>query len=75
MDEPVTEREWIRQALHDLSQPLTALECRLYLGSMPNESDREHDLRETIRDALTECHRLMDGVRSMQDRLHESIDS
>ena len=26
--------DWIREALHDLCQPLTALECRLYLGTM-----------------------------------------
>ena len=60
----------MREALHDLSQPLTAMECRLYLGTM-DPADTAEQLRETIREALAECERLMLRVRAMQARLHE----
>jgi hypothetical protein len=60
------------QALHDLSQPLTAMECRLYLGMMSSGGEPEAaELVETIRESLAECERLMVRVRSMQDRLRE----
>ena len=58
--------EWMREALHDLCQPLTALECRLFLGL--REPDEE-SVREAMRDAMTQCERLIDGVRGMQVRL------
>ena len=65
----------MRRALHDLSQPLTALECRLYLGTMPAQPGREPqatELQDTIREALIECERLIASVRSMQDRLSQA---
>jgi hypothetical protein len=66
-------RKWMRVALHDLCQPLTALECCLYVGTMDidGEPPAEDDLRETIRAALVECERMMSRVRAMQERLHE----
>lgn len=66
-------RKWMRVALHDLCQPLTALECCLYVGTMDIDGERpaEDDLHETIRAALVECQRMMSRVRAMQERLHE----
>ena len=66
-----SDREWMRQALHDLSQPLTAMECRLYLGVMSGEPEAA-ELVETIRESLVECERLMARVRAMQDHLNET---
>jgi hypothetical protein len=67
------QRRWMREALHDLCQPLTALECCLYIGTMENQGEppTEADMRATIAAALTECERLMARVRAMQERLHE----
>ena len=63
---PEDEQEWMRIALHDLCQPLTALECRLYLGlGEPNEPA----LRLAMQEAMMQCERLIDGVRGMQIRL------
>lgn len=63
----------MRVALHDLSQPLTALECGLYLGSMgvdgtPNVDAAE--MRTSIEEALRQCERMMTQVRAMQDHLN-----
>ncbi len=64
---------WMRVALHDLCQPLTALECCLYVSTMDIDGERPNveDLREAIRAALVECERMMSRVRVMQEKLHE----
>ncbi len=68
----VTDRQWMVQALHDLSQPLTAMECRLYLGIMSSDGPGDAvELTATVRESLVECERLMARVRSMQERLLE----
>jgi len=77
----ITEKkDWMRVALHDLCQPLTALECRLYLATLETEDLAEphslaspelRSLRETVRDALLECERMMELVRGMQERLNQ----
>jgi hypothetical protein len=51
------------KGLHDLSQPLTTLQCRLYLGSM------DENPTETIRQALEDCESLMARVHALQNRL------
>ena len=65
--------EWMRKALHDLCQPLTALDCLLCLNSMPglNTSDDPDSaaLQRTIGDAMVQCSRMMEVVRSMQSRI------
>ena len=58
--------EWLRDALHDLCQPLTALECRLFLGL---SQQGEAEMRTAIKEAMVQCERLIDGVRGMQIRL------
>lgn len=56
----------MRDALHDLCQPLTALECRLFLGL---QGSGEDEMRLAIKEAMLQCERLIDGVRGMQVRL------
>ena len=68
------ERAWLRGALHDLCQPLTALECRLYLGRMGVDgtpSEKIAELRVSMDEALRQCERMMTKVRAMQDHLNE----
>ena len=60
------EMEWVRGALHDLCQPLTALECRLFLGLLDGS---EAELRVSVKEARVQCERLIAGVRGMQARL------
>ena len=70
---PVSDRQWMRQALHDLSQPLTAMECRLYVGMLSSDGEPDPaELIATIRESLVECERLMAFVRSMQEHLGDS---
>jgi len=58
--------EELEKELHDLCQPLTALQCRLELGQM---SADEQSLMETVEGALIETERLFQGVESMRARL------
>ncbi len=58
---------YMRKALHDLCQPLTALECRLYLSH--SGCDDSSELKEAIAEGLQQCERMMAQVRAMQERL------
>ncbi len=63
---------WLRQALHDVCQPLTALECMLYVGTMSPDGIRaptSEELLATVQEALAQCERATRGVRAIQDRL------
>lgn len=69
-DQTVRGTPWFEKALHDLCQPLTALECGLYLSSLNLQKDptlQVAELRETIRHALVQCDRMIKSVRVMQD--------
>jgi hypothetical protein len=69
----VSEMQWIRQELHDLAQPLTALECGLYLGTMSPDgvrAPRAEELLESILAALTQCERITARIRGIQDRMN-----
>ena len=52
--------------LHDLCQPLTALQCQLEVGRMLG-----HDtaLKEAVEGALHETQRMFDIVARIRDRL------
>ena len=68
---------WMRKALHDLCQPLTALECGLFLGTMSPDgvrAPRAEELVETILQALEQCELLTGQVRAMQDRLQDGTE-
>ncbi len=54
------------KGLHDLSQPLTTLQCRLFLGTM---DETAASMSETIRQALDDCEELMTRVHALQFRL------
>ena len=67
--------DWMRRALHDLSQPLTALECGLYLGTMSPDGTRastHEELLKTILEALVQAERVISQVRAMQERLNDN---
>jgi signal transduction histidine kinase len=54
--------------LHDLCQPLTALQCRLELGRMLGHAGA---LEESIDGALEETRRMFEVVAQMRQRLLE----
>ncbi len=63
---------WMGDALHDLCQPLTALECGLALGTMSPDGVRAptaEELMMTINEALVQCARLSMGLRGIQERM------
>jgi hypothetical protein len=63
---------WMRKALHDLCQPLTALECQLYLAMLDMESEGQRGVaqqRATIEFGMHECSRMMAVIRTMQERM------
>ena len=61
--------------MHDLCQPLTALECRLYLATMETGervADETGEMKDAIREAMVECQRLMTRVRAIQDQINRT---
>ncbi len=62
---------WLHKFLHDLAQPLTALECLLYVHRDPvaGESMDAALLRLVMEEGLVECGRMMALVRAMQQRM------
>ncbi len=73
MSNEKNEWEWMRAALHDLSQPLTALECGLFIGTMSPDGVRAPNAQEllaTILQALEQCERVSMQLRAMQERMN-----
>ena len=56
--------------LHDLCQPLTALQCRLELAEMEGE---EESMRRAIADSLTEYERLNGIAMWMRQQFREAM--
>ena len=54
----------IEVALHDLSQPLTSLQCKLELAGVLNTTEA---YREAVELGLEECARLMNAVTSIRE--------
>ncbi len=65
--------EWLRTKVHDLCQPLMALECLLYVNREPvaDEPLEASLLRRVMDEGLVECGRMLVLVRAMQQRLAE----
>ncbi len=61
----------MEDALHDLCQPLTALQCRLFLATLVSGEDRAEEMEQAVEDALRQCERAIGLVRAMQDRTHD----
>ena len=63
--------EWMRKALHDLCQPLTTLDCLLYLSTPTGAGQAANPaaLEQALNEAMVECSRMMTMVRAMQERL------
>jgi signal transduction histidine kinase len=55
--------------LHDLCQPLTALQFRLELGKSLGDATA---LREAVDGALEETTRMIDSIKRMRQRLMET---
>lgn len=60
----------VRKGLHDLAQPLTALQCRLWLGTV--EEGSEQSFRSTVEESLVECERMIASLRTMQEQVDEA---
>jgi hypothetical protein len=56
--------ERVGQALHDLCQPLTTLQCRLELAGLVGTDEA---YREAVRLALVECERVAESVGVMRE--------
>ena len=58
----------LRQALHDLCQPLTRMQWRLELGRRGGEAE----LRDAIEGALADSHELNEWVRHIRTMIEEA---
>ncbi len=66
---------WLPEALHDLSQPITALACGLFVGTMSPDGIRNpqaEELLATIQEALGQCERITLSLRAIQARMAQS---
>lgn len=59
----------ISQALHDLCQPLTTLQCRLEIAQL---GGTDQDYKDAVELGLIECDRLIEGVGLMRQIVRES---
>jgi signal transduction histidine kinase len=59
----------ISQALHDLCQPLTTLQCRLEIAQL---GGTEQDYREAVELGLVDCDRLIESVGLLRRIVRES---
>jgi hypothetical protein len=57
-------------ALHELCQPLTVLQCRLAMGELIGAPDA---MRSAIAEALVECTRVNLAVRLMREMLQHEL--
>lgn len=55
--------------LHDLCQPLTALQCRLEIGKMMGQ---EKALREAVEGALVETQRMFAAIARVRESLRRT---
>lgn len=60
---PLRDKGELERGLHDMSQPLTALQCLLYLGASGPEGERLGALES----GLALCDRLIEQVRAVQE--------
>ncbi len=58
--------EQMHADLHDLCQPLTALQCRLEIGRMQGH---ESALQEAVDGGLQESKRMFEVINQMRQRL------
>jgi hypothetical protein len=59
----------MEDALHDLCQPLTALQCRLFLATMAQGQERADEMERAVADALKQCDRAIGLVRRMHEEM------
>ncbi len=63
--------ESIDEALHEICQPLTVLQCRLALGGL---TDKPEAMHAAIREALAECGRMNETIDRMRTMLQTVIE-
>ena len=61
----------IAEALHDLCQPLTALQCRLEIGQLMGTPA---GFQEAVAEGLRECSRLLQGVNEMRNLVRNAME-
>jgi signal transduction histidine kinase len=61
----------IEQALHDLCQPLTVLQCKLELSLLHGGEEAVH---AAVRDGLHECRRLNATVMAIRDLVRRELE-
>jgi len=61
----------IAASLHDLCQPLTALQCRLEIGQMFGTPEA---YREAVTDGLRESERLLLAVTALRELVQQRLE-
>ena len=61
----------MEDALHDLCQPLTAMQCRLFLATLVKGDERQEEMEKAVADGLRLCERAIGLVRGMQQRMED----
>jgi signal transduction histidine kinase len=61
----------IAEALHDMCQPLTALQCRLEIGQIHGTAEA---YEEAVTEALRESERLLVSVTAMRELVRQTLE-
>ena len=61
----------IAYAMHEMCQPLMALQCRLEIGRMIGTAA---GYEESVRDSLAECDRLLASVNVLREEVRLGLD-
>ncbi len=60
--------------LHEVCQPLTALQCRLEIEQMEREGVEAGSVDKTLAECLRECDRLNERVNAMRTLVRVALD-
>jgi hypothetical protein len=64
---------WLDHAIHDLCQPLTALQCRIFLGTLSSAEEDSPGMADALRESLVQCDRVIEQVRVLQQKLRTEV--
>ena len=61
--------------LHEICQPLTALQCRIEIAQMEREGMKAGSVDQTLAECLRECERLNERVNTMRTLVRSALQS
>jgi signal transduction histidine kinase len=64
--------EQVAHLLHDLCQPLTALQCRLEIDQLEHEGQAPSSRDQTMTDCVRQCARMNETIQSLRSLVRQA---